>query len=218
MDALGLENDSIQRILLHSVMVGDFLPVTPEPLPIEYVRAGYQAFYEGAKTALKARRSGSGVCWDANRYADLAALHGFELEIQAWMAQLPDGLKPFFRHAQSLPYRLLWAFALVTGYHESHDWAFPFALYVTRETLERQAKLLGELMGAAEKRDYEYARIVMLRKLEKPRMLRDLMRSYAVQRREVHEPVLNGLIEDGLVRLTDAGLFELSPEGRRLVA
>ena len=61
--------------------------------------------------------------------------------------------------------------------------------------------------------------MVMLRKLEeKPRMLRDLMRSYAVQRREVHEPVLNGLIDDGLVRLTEAGLFELSPEGRQVVA
>lgn len=73
-------------------------------------------------------------------------------------------------------------------------------------------------MDASDKKDYERARIIMLRKLsEKPRMLRDLMRSYAIQRRDLHEPVLNSLVDDGLVCLR-GGLFELSTEGKQLVA
>ncbi len=217
--ALGSDDQALQQILQNSIMLDCPSPEGSKPLPVDYLREGYKMFYLGVQKVLETRRAGGGIGWDANAYANMELLHGFELEIQQWVAQLADRLKPFFRHALKLPYQLLWAFALVTGYRESHDWVLPFAMHVTSETLKRQAALLTDLMEAAEKTDYEHARTVMLRKLnEKPRMFRDLLRSYSVQRRDIHEPVLQSLVDDGLVRLRNDGLLELSSYGKQLVA
>jgi hypothetical protein len=92
----------------------------------------------------------------------------------------------------------------------------PFTLAATRQLLERQKQFLEELVADADAAEHRRARAVMLQKLSAgPCMFRDLLRKYSVQRRDVHQPVLNELVSDGLIRLRGDGYLELSEAGRK---
>ena len=57
----------------------------------------------------------------------------------------------------------------------------------------------------------------MLRKLaqSEPCRFRDLLRRYDIQRKSLHEPVLEHLIETNRVRRIQKGLLQLTEQGRR---
>lgn len=218
-EALVSDHPNLQRLLRSAVTIDVAAADGPESVDQEALRYGYRAFYESVKRILNARRISTGLKWGAKDQTAVPALHALEMEIQDWVARLPDNIQPFFREAQFLPHRLLWTVACTLGRSETRNSAMPFICHVTQVTLERQAGLLTELMGTAEQSEHERARLVMLRKLEqRPRIFRDLLRTYSVQRSDVHQPILNELVHEGLIQLRSDGLLELSPEGHRRVA
>jgi len=219
LDALDSDNPDVQHILQHSVIVdADASIPTGKKMVLQDMQWGYANFYERVKQDLNARRAGTGLQYKLQPQ-EAQALHDFSGELRDWCGNLPEALRPFFRDILSLPYRIHWAILTSLCRSESDRWCLPFTLHATRALLEGQRKVLAETLTAADHQEHERARLAMMLKLlDEPLMFRDLLRRYSLQRRDVHQPVLNELLGEGLVRLRDEdGLLELTDEGRDLV-
>ncbi len=82
-----------------------------------------------------------------------------------------------------------------------------WALELSGEILLRQRKLLKKIEGKRNKALELEEENAMLRKLEKPKKFRDLVRMYRMQYRAVHEPVLSRLLGDGRAIKTADGRY-----------
>ena len=216
-EALTSDNDAVQTILRHSILL-DPSTSTVVDANLQDVRWGYQAYYRAIKYVLDARRTGDGAQLEPKPEA-LAVLHAFTGELQEWCRGLPTRLQPFFAKTLSLPYRLHWAFVATIARGETDEWVLPFTMAATRQILERQRRLLDDILTDAETVEHRRARLTMLWKLaDKPLSMRDLVRRFRVQKLEVHEPVVSELIGENLVLRHPDGLLELTPQGRTHLA
>ena len=217
-EALAAANDPVQCLMRHSVMLE---PSTSRPnvtMEIQNLKWGYNAFYRTIKEVLDARRSGEGFQLSCKPEV-LAALHALTRELQDWCGALPAHLQPYFAGTLSLPYRLHWAFIATLAPREGDEWVLPFTMAATRKILERQRVFLDEILATAETEERRRTRVAMLWKLaDKPLAMRELVRRFSVQKREVHEPVVSELVGDGLIVRHVDGRLELTPEGRREMA
>jgi hypothetical protein len=207
-----------RQVLQHCLLLDTAaLPPGKARMDWDKVRLGYSWYYDCVKRILNARRNGGGLQW---RLTPVAAeqLHEFTGELNDWSSALSEPLKPFFADLLSFSYRLYWACA-TTEVGQDSEWVLPFTIETTRKFVEHQKVFLNELIEAAETNEHRKARVTMLRKLsERACIFRDLLRRYSVQRRDVHEPVLNDLISEGLIRLRHDGLLELSDKGKEELA
>lgn len=213
--ALSSESESLHRILGKSLLVDPSVIKQPRlTATSQTLKYGYQEYNAAVQLALHRRRSGAEIhCKPKD--AQLAKLGEFEAETGTWLAALPENLRPFFSDTLTLPYRLLWTFLTVKTFHEQEDWCLPLAIHLTREVLRHQATLIETLTASAEKAAWERARRVMLGKIaDRPCLLKELIRRYNIQRREVHEPILKELLSEGLIVSRPDRLLELTPQGR----
>ena len=210
-DALVNGTPDVQRLLQNCVFT---LP-TSEPCPInlkpEFVRAGYEGYVSAVEKVLGTRRNGGGL-----RLAFKAELSE-QIEQSAastrnWCGVLPPKLQPFFARMGSLPHRLAWACLASLCPGESDRWVAPFVRATVRHVLTMQKEFLEEQMLAAEVAKEQRAREIMLHKLAAsgPCLVRELMRRYANQRRALHQPVLDALINEGQIRRREDGRLELA--------
>ena len=207
-----LAADVFSAILRRSLLLD--IQGSPDEVPAENIRYGYSTYYHAIKEVLDARRRGTGLRL-AVKPEVASALHDLTGELHDWWEAVPGRLQPFFADILSLPYRLHWAFLATLASRESDQWVLPFTISTTRELLERQMHLLEELITSGEVDEHHRARVIMLKKLsDGPCLFRSLLRRYSNQRRDVHEPVLNELVQDGLIHLRDDGYLELSEAGR----
>ena len=214
-EALASDHAAVQTLLRHSVLLDPASTGPTAPMDLQNVRWGYQAYYRTVKEVIDARRAGSGFQIGIKPEA-AAALHAFTGELQEWCRHLPAHLQPYFSGTLSLPYRLHWVFVATIAPREIDEWVLPFTQFATRQVLARQQQLLDGLLTDAEHLEHRRARVAMLWKLsDKPLSMRDLLRRHTVQRRDVHEPVLNELVSENLVTRHPDGLLELTTEGRR---
>jgi len=216
--AQGEQTGSLGRILEHCLLLSASADETPQcKTSLENVRYGYSLYYDAIKSVLHTRRSGGGVVFSPNAQQH-TALHNLTLELCEWVNRLPNALRPFFGHVLTLHYRLLWAFLMMVFREEGEEWLIPFTIQTTRAVIEKEKALLEEIFTGAEQAAFARAQLVMLHKLAaRPLLLRELLRSYSRQRRDLHEPVLETLLAEELVLRHGDGLLELSPNGRKRI-
>ena len=217
-EALTSANDAVQRIVRHSLLLEPSMTARAMPIVPQDIKWGYNAFYRAVKGVLDARRSGQGFQL-VPKPEVLDGLHAFAGELQDWCREMPARLQPYFAKTLSLPHRLHWAFVATLAPREPDEWVLPFTLAATRQILERQRRLLDDILTDAETVEHRRARVTMLWKLaDKPLSMRDLLRRYRVQKLEVHEPVASELIAENLVLRHPDGLLGLTDEGRTHLA
>jgi hypothetical protein len=182
-------------------------------LTLQQVRDGYTFYVQSVREILTARRNGLGLQFAPDDY-DATTMYGYVAELRKWLDALPPRLLPYFGDALALPYRMHWTLRALLACGERRDWIVPAVIHVTRWLLERQRALLSSLLADAVHDEHKEARAKMLAKLAVgPCLFRDLLRKYSVQRRNLHEPILNELLQESLVQLREDGLLELTPEG-----
>jgi hypothetical protein len=125
----------------------------------------------------------------------------------------------------NLPVTLLWTLAQLEPTKDVSGEMVSTALALSATAMRNHLAVIRELRRDAESVRVERKAAEMLWKLfeVEPCTFRELMRKYPVQRREVHEPVLNHLVESGKVlrldsnqlRLTDATRAELTTSASR---
>lgn len=214
-DALAADHSVLQSLLQNCVFVDPTREGPGKTLDKNGLRAGYEAYLHAVKAVVTARRNGAGYQIEAKPEI-LTYVDAVTDRIRTWCDDLPPRLRPYFSDSLSLPYRLCWAFSVTRTMGESNDWMLPFLWHVVQSKLWRQRRFLEKQMLAAEAAAQDRARQVMLQKLASigPCVVRDLLRRYSNQRRILHQPVLDALVNEGKVRLRDDGRLELADAGR----
>lgn len=208
--ALAAEDPDLQRLLQSCVFALPSRDPYPFTLKPDHLRAGYEAFTGAVNKVLGIRRNGSGhrVVFKAGLSEQIAQIAA---STRNWCAGQPPRLQPYFAHAGSLPYRLAWAFLTALCPGESDGWVVPFVGATAVHVLRTRRKFLEAQMLAVEATRERQAREVMLQKLARgPCLWRELVRRYSIQRRELHQPVLDALMNEGAVRQRDDGCLELT--------
>ena len=177
----------------------------------EYLRPGYTAYCAGVDKLLGLRRNGSSYSVDFKTDLSKRVEHSATM-IRNWCVDLPPRLQPYFAHTSSLPHRVAWALLATLCPGEDDQWIAPFIQFFIDHVLTTQKDFLEAQMLAAEDAREQHARQVMLQKLASsgPCLLRVLLRRYSNQRRELHQPVLDSLVSEGLVRRREDGRLELA--------
>ena len=215
-DGLAADHPVLRHLLQNSVFVDPPREGPGVTLKGDGMRLGHEAYQQAVKAVLLARRNGAG--YQITAKPEIAeALHKVSENIRIWCDRLPPKLQPFFAHSLRLPYALCWAFSATRALGETNQGLLPFITHATSRHLRLQKEFLEKQMLAAEAAEQDRARQVMLQKLASivPCPMRELMRRYPVQRRALHQPVLDALVSEGKVRLLGDGRLELADTGRK---
>lgn len=217
-EALAADNDAVQTLLRHSFILDPVIARPAATMELQPIKWGFDAYYRTVKEVIDARRTGSGFQIGV-KPAAASSLHAFTGELQDWSRRLPARIQSYFSGTLSLPYRLYWAFVATLAPKETDEWVLPFTIATAQQILERQRQFLDGILADAETAEHHHARVTMLWKLaDKPLSVRELVRRFRVQKREVHEPVIGELVNENLVFRHSDGVLELTPEGRRQMA
>jgi hypothetical protein len=210
--ALQSDDDLVSR-LLHTCIVVDVENASPGAGDENWVRTGYLQYREAIKKVILARRSGQGMRFSLSTPA-AAHLRRMGNELSTWVQKLPEPLHPHYRNVLTLPHSVFWTLLATNHGMRRYDEALcRGAIRIVVWTIRRQRQLLESLLQSAALSERDRSRERMLAKLrERPCTFRDLLRRYASQRKEDHEPVLMALVNEGRIRLGDDGLLRIAEE------
>jgi hypothetical protein len=140
--------------------------------------------------------------------ADYELLVGFTDHVQSELPLCKS--MPQHSWVVDLPWKLSWAMMTFQQSNEP-DWCVPYAIHVAHLILAEHSKFRRQEQELKNRRDEERTRLTLLKKIERlgPCPLRQLLRTFSVQRKELYTPVLDALISDGLI-LCDSGQYMLA--------
>lgn len=207
--AMGATNPEVQRLMQQCLIVR---PTFRKPHLIsdrEYLRGGYARYTDVAAEVLSSRRVGAGA-----QFKVVAADYELLMEYTSYLQSiLPRGVGlPKCDWVLDLPWKIAWAMMSLEGRSTPGDFCIPYAIHVANQVLLEHAAFSREESKKLKLQEEESARRVLLEKLARigPCRLRQLMRTFRVQRKALYGPVLDGLISDGLV-VQKENCFELAP-------
>ncbi len=192
----------------------------------EDVSAGYRRYRDTVKELVRLRRLDAlGLWWIGVKGEVAMQLHQGQREFIHQLETVDTATRALAAGFSNLPVTLLWTMAQLEPTKDVTGTMVSTALALSEAAMRNHLGVIRELRRDAETVRVERKAAEMLWKLleVEPCTFRELMRKYPVQRREVHEPVLNHLVESGKVlrlesnqlRLTDATRAELTtPAGR----
>jgi hypothetical protein len=190
------------------------------------ISTGYRSYRDALKELARLRRLDAMGLWSIGMSTGVAIqLHEGQRDFVEQLETVDTTTRPLVAGFTNLPVSILWALAKLDQAREVTSAMVSTALSLSEAAMRNHLGLIRELRRDAETVRIERKAAEMLWKLSEvePCTFRDLMRKYPAQRREIHEPILNHLIETGKVlrldsnrlRLTDATRAELTtPPGK----
>lgn len=225
-DRLGsclLSDPKLENILSSSVITNTSPPGALEaPLSkSENIGSGYHRYRVILQHLVSDRRRDDQRLWSLTMPSEVQ--WEFHLRQRAFMEKLEsiDSEQPAFLAAFSrLPASLLWTVARLEAKEEVTSEQVATALYFAESAVHNHLDAIRSLRLKSESERIQRKAAEMLQKLfrAEPCSLRDLLRKYDVQRRDVHEPVLNHLVETGKVLRLESNQYRLTEEARAELA
>lgn len=190
------------------------------------VSAGYRRYRDTVKELVRLRRLDAlGLWWIGMTDEVAIQLHQGQREFVNQLETVDTASRSLAARFSNLPVTLLWTLAQLEPTKEVTGTMVSSALALSELAMRNHLAVIRELRRDAETVRVERKAAEMLWKLldVEPCTFRDLVRRYPVQRREVHEPILNYLVESGKVmrlqsnqlRLTDATRAEMTTSAGR---
>ncbi len=217
----------LASLLLSGTSSGD--GVMERTVNPDKVSAGHRRYRDTVKDLVRLRRLDALGLWWIKMSDEVAMqFHEGQREFIHQLETIDSATRGFAAGFSNLPVTLLWTLAQLEPTKEVTGTMVSTALSLSEVAMRNHLGVIRELRRDAETVRVERKAAEMLWKLleAEPCTFRELMRKYPVQRREVHEPVLNHLVESGKVlrlesnqlRLTDATRAELTTSAGRTSA
>lgn len=183
----------------------------------ERIGSGYFNYRNHLQYLVSYRRQDSQDLW-STRMPNKVAFEFLERQ-RAFTEQLESvnsSHSAFLAAFSRLPASLLWTITRLESKKEVTSAQVATAMYFAESAARNHLNALQEFQSRSESERIQRKATEMLRKLleAEPCSLRDLLRKYAVQRRDVHEPVLAHLIETGKVLKLESNQYRLTEEAR----
>ena len=183
----------------------------------ERIGSGYFSYRVHLQHLVSYRRQDSQGLWstlmpDKVAFEFLERQRAFTEQLESVNSSHPAFLAAFSR----LPASLLWTITRLESKKEVTSAQVATAMYFAESAVRNHLNALQEFQSRSESERIQRKAAEMLRKLleAEPCSLRDLLRKYTVQRRDVHEPVLNHLLETGKVLKLESNQYRLTEEAR----
>ena len=207
-------NDHLRRALL--VELGHPAGIDGAACDLESIEKGYKQYREAVRSVLRLRRlDAPGV---APILGPAVAMEFFrrQREFQDRIDEVESHLKPYAASFVHLPATALWSLQHLSA-ASAYGELVPRAFHLAEEAMRVHLGLVKQGLEAGRLQSMEEDGLNMLRKLaqSEPCRFRDLLRRYDIQRKSLHEPVLEHLIETNRVRRIQKGLLQLTEQGRR---
>ena len=214
-----LSNPDMGSLLANVLLTGrlaDDSAVDSEVNP-EWVSAGYRNYRETLNRIVRLRRMDALALWSSGM-SDSIALE-FHLRQREFVEQLntvDSDIRQFVAAFSHLPTSLVWTLSQLEQAREVTKAHTTLAMALAEAAMKCHLSAIRELRQDAQSEQVERKAAEMLGKIleVEPCSIRDLMRKYPVQRREVHEPILKHLIKAGKVLLLESNKIRLADEAR----
>ena len=197
--ALASNNNDVQRFLRQCVIVRPKQwSAAPSTRPIE-LKGGYSSYASAVRNVMASRRCGRSaqLTVDTAGY-DILCQYGEFLRAKAATMDLPGHL-----WIMNLHWKLMWSMKVL--YPGAADiTSASLAVHFGHCAISEHLALVSEEREMHETRAAEKAKEIMLSKLRElgDVTVRDLLRTYNNQRKDLHLPVLEGLIQQGMITQT----------------
>lgn len=218
-----LSDPAWEKLLSTTLLTGTAGPRKDRGIELtaEETAKGYQSYRNSlAALATLRRLDALGLWW--KKMSDDAAMefHRRQLEFVEKLEAVVAEERPFTARFASLPVSLLWTLSQLSEGTKIDAGMVSLAMTWAEEAMRNHLTSLREFRRRAENEQIERKAAEMLWKLfeVEPASFRDLMRKYPVQRREIHQPVLDHLVESGKVLRLEDNRLRLADETRAKLA
>ena len=197
--ALASNNSDVQRLLRQCLIIRpNRWSTAPSIRPLE-LKGGYATYRDAVRNVIADRRCGQSFQFtvDAAGY-DILRQYDDYLHSKASTGDLPG--HPW---VMDLHWKIMWSMKML--YRRSADNASAgMAIHLAHCAVKEHLALVSEERQKHETQAAEKARQIMLTKLRElgDITVRELLRTYNSQRKELHLPILDTLIQEGLVTQT----------------
>jgi hypothetical protein len=183
----------------------------------EDVSAGYRSYRNTVRDLMRLRRLDAlGLWWIGVKDEVAIQLHQGQREFIHQLETVDTASRAFGAGFSNLPVTFLWTLAQLEPTKDVTGEMVSNALALSETAMRNHLAVIRELRRDTETVRVERKAAEMLWKLleVEPCTFRELMRKYPVQRRDVHEPVLNHLVESGKVLRREDNKLRLTDEAR----
>ena len=181
------------------------------------IAEGYKHYRRTLQELTRLRRLDALGLWSGQMSDEVAVeFHLRQREFVENLEAVEIGERPFTARFANLPGSLLWTLSHLAPEKEISSTHVSLAMTWAEAAIRNHLTALREFRRNAESGRIERKAVEMLWKLleVEPASFRDLIRKYPVQRRDVHEPVLNHLVESGKVLRLEDNTLRLTDEAR----
>ncbi len=189
------------------------------PCEVEEIREGYARFRKIVENVLRLRRfDAPGICPILERETAERFFHE-QRKFQAQIDEVELRLKPYAAHFVHLPATMLWSLKQLCHPREYRE-LIPSAIHLAEAAMKTHLQLVKNCLAAGARQSIEDEGLRMLRKIYKiePCRVRQLQRTYDLQRQSHLLPVLEHLIETNRVRQAEKGVLHVTELGRTELA
>lgn len=214
-----LSEPELESCLSTTLLAGSPLPRNQQDGEInpEQIANGCEHYRRTIEELVRFRRLDALALWGKKMNAKVAVeFHLRQSEFVAKLETVDADERPFTAELSNLLTSLVWTLSQLSPEREITSDQVSLAMTWAEAAMRNHLRTLREFKRDAEAEQIERKAAEMLWKLHEvePATFRDLMRKYPVQRRDVHEPVLNHLVESGKVLRMEDNKFRLTDDVR----
>jgi hypothetical protein len=185
------------------------------PCDVEVIREGYARYRKTVESVLRLRRlNAPGISPILDRETAEQFFHE-QRKFQAQIDEVEPLLKPYAAPFVHLPATMLWSLKQLCHPREYRE-LISTAIHLAEAAMTTHLQLVKNSLDAGARQSIEGESLRMLRKIFQiePCRIRQLQRTYDIQRKSQLLPVLDHLIETNRVRQAEKGVLRVTDLGR----
>lgn len=189
------------------------------PVDIEVIREGSARYRKTVKAVLRLRRLDAPGIYPILDRETAEQFFRAQREFQAQIDEVEPRLKPYAAPFVHLPATMLWSLKQLCYPREFRE-LIPTAIHLAEEAMKAHLQIVKNGLDAGTRQSIEEEGRRMLRKIFQiePCRVRQLQRTYDLQRKSHLLPVLEHLIETNRVRQAEKGVLHVTDLGRTELA
>lgn len=186
---------------------------------IEVIRDGYARYRKTVESVLRLRRLNAPGIYPILDRETAQRFFYEQRQFQAQIDEVEPRLKPYAAPFVHLPATMLWSLKQLCHPREYRE-LIPSAIHLVEAAMKTHLQLVKNSLDAGARQSIEEESLRMLRKIYKiePCRVRQLQRTYDLQRQSHLLPVLEHLIETNRVRQAEKGVLHVTDLGRTELA
>lgn len=211
----GIANSSIASDIYGHSLLSSSCPTSGSPMTdsVETVEAGYDTFRKAVRNIVRFRRRDLlGICLQLKN-SDAALFFDRLRQFSSEILEVDEHLRKYASKFVGLPASILWALKMSDQELRLPE-LIPTSFHLAGYAMHHHLTLIKSAADSENSRLDSHHAEAIIKKLQEiaPCTFRDLVRKFADQKKDTHQPVLERLIETGKVVRLETGQLDLGDQ------